>query len=118
MRQIALLLVAATLVTSTTGCGIFRRMKDRFCRGSLCGSVSAPAPTYAVPTPVVVPQAAVMAAPANCYPCDPCAEQCVGYGSYMDADCGCAAPADYSGAGTITTPIPATSPSTFPGPTN
>lgn len=70
MKKILALLVVATVVTSVTGCGCCRRLRDTICRGAFCGS---PAPV------AVAPVAPVAIAP-------PCG--CEGAPIAMDAGCG------------------------------
>ncbi|MEQ8849540.1 hypothetical protein [Botrimarina sp.] len=74
-RNVIALCVVTTLVTSTTGCGCFRRLRDTICRGARCGAPAA----VAAPAPVVQPIAvAPMAYDPGC--------------GYAAADPGCAYP--------------------------
>jgi len=61
MKKILIVLAAAMLITSVSGCGCFRRMRDFLCRGAYCGSsqatVAAPAPMYAAPPTYAAPMA-------------------------------------------------------------
>jgi hypothetical protein len=124
MKKIIVLLVLVMLVTSTSGCGIFRRMRDRLCRGAFCGSTAAPATVAPAPSPIFVPQAAMpMAHPGfsmpceTCYPCDPCADPCATHMGSFGSNCDCNS-SGYLPSGTFMegSPQPA-APSTFlPGP--
>lgn len=81
MKRIALLLAVGMIVSSSTGCGLFRRVRDFCNRGDLCQpggpALAGPAfggPTFAGPAQVIVP------APAPCIVpgCDPCCDPCCG----------------------------------------
>lgn len=61
MKKLMALLVLATVVSSVTGCGCCRRLRDTLCRGAYCGTV-APAPVAVAP-PVM---AAPLAVSADC----------------------------------------------------
>lgn len=115
MKKVLLLLVAATLLSSTLGCGCCRRLRDRICRGAFCGSSTATTvPSYVAPAavPTFVPQASapVMCAPMaveNCYP----VEASCGY------DPGCSYDTGYAPSSmTPTMAAPMTIPSTDPQP--
>jgi len=49
-NRILIVCAAATLVTSVTGCGTCRRLRDFVCRGARCGA----APATAAPAPLAV----------------------------------------------------------------
>ncbi|TWT88977.1 hypothetical protein Mal64_24680 [Pseudobythopirellula maris] len=59
MKKILILMAAVLLVSSVSGCGCFRRMRDFLCRGSYCGSQTAAvaAPAYAAPPMMAAPMA-------------------------------------------------------------
>ena len=64
MKKLALLLIVATVVTSVTGCGCCRRLRDWVCRGAYCGAaptVAAPAPVAACPPVYAAPPVAMEA---------------------------------------------------------
>ena len=61
MKKMLALLVVATVVTSVTGCGCCRRLRDTICRGAYCGAA---APSQAVAPPPIV--AAPLALNADC----------------------------------------------------
>ncbi len=86
MKKLIALCIVTTVVTSVTGCGCCRRMRDLICRGSRCSqnAVAAPAPIMAPP---VMPVAPMATAPMMCDP------GC-GYAGY-DPGCGYAGPATY-----------------------
>ncbi|QDT70766.1 hypothetical protein MalM25_37220 [Planctomycetes bacterium MalM25] len=88
MKKLIALCIVTTVVTSVTGCGCCRRMRDFICRGSRCrqAAVVAPAPICAP----VVPVAPMAAAPM----CDP---GC-GYAGF-DPGCGYSGPATYGYGG-------------------
>ncbi|MEN1681718.1 MAG: hypothetical protein AAGJ46_19215 [Planctomycetota bacterium] len=76
MKKIALLLAVTLFVGSTTGCGLFRRVRDVFNRGAYCGPAVSASPGFvAPPAQVVVPAPAPVA--VGCDPCcDPCPQPC------------------------------------------
>ncbi len=111
MKKIIVLLAVVILVTSTTGCGCMRRLRDRLCRGAFCGSTATPgvigSTVAPAPTPIFVPQAAapMYGVPCEtCYPCDPCCDPCAGgasYGGGWNSDCDCNSSGSYLPAGSI-----------------
>lgn len=58
MKKLIALCIVTTLVSSVTGCGCFRRVRDFLCRGSRCGTaaVIAAPPMVAAP-PMMAPMA-------------------------------------------------------------
>ena len=122
MRKLTILLAAAALAATSTGC--VGRCKNWFHKGSPCGTVMTTPAMLSGPVamgapfagPVMQPNMCCEQAPVCCDPCmqyDPCATTGVtgGYfGGYMpqSSDCGCApggmtmgAPATMAPAGTM-----------------
>lgn len=96
MKKIVALCIVTTVVTSVSGCGCLRRLRDFACRGAYCGgpAVAAPAPIAAPP---VVPMAAPMAYEPGCQyggltgydpGCGYMGPQTYGYGSVPAYDSG------------------------------
>lgn len=90
MKKLLALLAVALFVTSVTGCGCCRRLRDAICRGSRCAApatMAAPAPIpQAVcpscpPAPVVYDAGCEYGAQTYGYPMDPM------YGSAWTDDC-------------------------------
>lgn len=56
MKKLIALCIATTVITSVTGCGCCRRLRDFVCRGAYCGgsAVAAPAPVAIAPPPMAV----------------------------------------------------------------
>lgn len=88
MKKLLAFLVVATVVSSVTGCGCCRRLRDIACRGAYCGGApAAVAPMVAAPMPMM---AAPMAACSSCPPqsmaydpgCGYSGMQTLGYGGY------------------------------------
>lgn len=52
MKKLVLLLTVATVVSSVTGCGVFRRLRDCLCRGAQCGPTAIAAPPMVMGPPV------------------------------------------------------------------
>lgn len=59
MKKLIALCIVTTVVSSVTGCGCARRLRDFVCRGSRCGAVTAIAapPIMAAPPMVAAPMA-------------------------------------------------------------
>lgn len=84
MKKLTSLLIAVILVTSVTGCGCGRRLRDWLCRGAYCGAapaIAAPAPIAACPPPMYA------APPVAAYDpgCGYGGVQTYGYGSGYDS---------------------------------
>ena len=56
MKKLIALCIVTTVITSVTGCGCCRRLRDFICRGAYCGgtAVAAPAPIAYAPAPMPV----------------------------------------------------------------
>ncbi len=130
MKKLLALLVVATVVSSVTGCGCFRRLRDFACRGAYCGVGSTESvPMVAAPMPMM---AAPMAACPTCPPesmaydpgCGYSGMQTLGYGGYdMGSagmvDSGWSASCPDCQGGVISTPsydMPSYSTPTYDGP--
>ncbi len=131
MRKLTILLAAAALAASSTGC--CGRCKSWFTKGSPCGTVMTPAMLSApvamgapLAGPVMQPNVCCeQQAPVMCVPCDPCMQYdpCAtstgvssGYfGGYMQnaANCDC----DASGVPIVSGTIPPGGMIASPGPT-
>jgi hypothetical protein len=84
MKKLIALCIVTTVISSVTGCGCCRRVRDFLCRGAYCGSnsvVAAPVPMMAAPPQIV---AAPMAYDPGCSYAgmDPGCGYQVGYPSY------------------------------------
>ncbi|TWT92329.1 hypothetical protein Pla108_41280 [Botrimarina colliarenosi] len=81
MKKLIALCIVTTVVSSTTGCGCCRRLRDFVCRGAQCGgsALAAPAPMAYAPPPMAV---APMAYDPGCSYAgyDPGCNYSVGYG--------------------------------------
>ncbi|MBX3424953.1 MAG: hypothetical protein KF688_04670 [Pirellulales bacterium] len=100
MRKLLVLVAAAALVTSSSGCcGCFGKVRSWFQKGSPCGTRVAPAVlgapmTMAAPAPMMVGAPMQYMQSPMCVPCDPCADPCAdpcgGYSTgYMGGMSGC-----------------------------
>ena len=105
MRKLTIVLAAAALAASSTGC--VGRCKNWFHKGSPCGTVMTTPAMLSAPVamgapfagPVMQPNMCCEQAPVCCDPCmqyDPCATTGMTTGNYFGgympqgADCGCA----------------------------